>query len=531
MARILVTEEIAESGLERLRVAGHEVDVRLGLDAADLPAALDGAAGLIIRSATQVTAEVLESVTGLLVVGRAGIGLDNVDVRTATQRGVMVVNAPMSNSVSAAEHTMALLLAQARNIPQAHADLVAGEWNRSSWTGVELSDKVLGIIGLGRIGRMVAERATAFGMRCVAHDPFVSADSARRAGVELLELDDLMATSDFVTLHLARTPETVGLLDAEMLGRSKPGLRLVNVARGGIIDEQALADAVQAGTVAGAAIDVFETEPVIVDGRPVSPLVGLEGVIVTPHLGASTAEAQDKAGTTIAEQVELALAGDYVPFAVNVDVGDAPDAIRPFVPLAEQLGALFGALFGSHADRLPDRLDVEFRGEVGDVDDRLATLAVVKGLLDRVVAEAVTYVNAAEMAAERGLEVRTISTTESPDFRNLITLRSGDHSVAGTLVGLRGEPRLVMVDDHVIDLPPSDHMVVVRNRDQPGMIGVVGTALGEAGVNVSDMAVGHAGDGPSALMVMSTDAPVPVDVLDGLRGHDGIVSVRALDQR
>ena len=381
MARILVTEEIAEAGLGRLRAAGHEVDIRLGLDDEGLLDALQGAAALIIRSATRVTAEVLDAVDGLLVVGRAGIGLDNVDVRAATRNGVMVVNAPLSNSVSAAEHTMALLLAQARNIPQAHADLVAGRWNRSQWAGVELADKTLGIIGLGRIGRMVAKRAAAFGMRCIAHDPFVAEESALRVGVEMRSLEDLMAESDFVTLHLARTPETIGLLDAEMLKRSKPGLRLVNVARGGIVDEEALAEAVRAGIVAGAAIDVFAEEP-----TTVSPLFGLPGVIVTPHLGASTVEAQDKAGITIAEQVELALAGDYVPFAVNVDVGEAPDEIRPFVPLAEQLGAIFGALVES----LPERLDVEFRGAIGGVDDRLATLAVVKGLLDRVVAEAVT---------------------------------------------------------------------------------------------------------------------------------------------
>jgi D-3-phosphoglycerate dehydrogenase len=520
MARVLVTEEVAEAGLERLRAAGHEVDVRLGLDDDGLLGALQGASALIIRSATQVTAEVLDAVDGLLVVGRAGIGLDNVDVRAATRSGVMVVNAPLSNSVSAAEHTMALLLAQARNVPQAHADLVAGRWNRSQWAGVELSDKTLGIIGLGRIGRMVAHRATAFGMRCIAHDPFVTEERALRAGVEMRSLEDLMAESDFVTLHLARTPETVGLLDAEMLKRSKPGLRLVNVARGGIVDEEALAEAVSAGIVAGAAIDVFASEP-----TTESPLFGLPGVIVTPHLGASTVEAQDKAGITIAEQVELALAGDYVPFAVNVDVGEAPDEIRPFVPLAEQLGAIFGSL----VDSLPERLDVEFRGAIGAVDDRLATLAVVKGLLDRVVAEAVTYVNAGDMATERGMEVRTISTVESSDFLNLITLRAGSHALAGTLVGIRSEPRIVMVDDHAIDLPPSDHMVVVRNEDQPGMIGVVGTALGDAGVNVADMAVGHVGDGHSAIMVLSTGGPVPTPVLDDLRRRPGIISVRALD--
>ncbi|MBC8364303.1 MAG: phosphoglycerate dehydrogenase [Actinobacteria bacterium] len=522
MARVLVTEEIAESGLDVLRAAGHEVDVRLGLEADGLVAALAGTAGLIIRSSTQVTAEVLAAADGLLVVGRAGVGLDNVDVRAATRRGVMVVNAPLSNSVSAAEHTMALLLAQARNVPQAHADLVDGRWNRSRWKGVELSDKTLGILGLGRIGQMVAKRAAAFGMCLVAHDPYVSEERAGRLGVEMLDLDEVVVRADFLTLHLARTPETLGIVDARLLALAKPGLRIVNVARGGIIDEGALAEAISEGRIAGAALDVFAEEP-----TTGSPLFGLPGVIVTPHLGASTTEAQDKAGTTIAEQVVLALAGEFVPFAVNIDVGEAPEVIRPFVPLAETLGEVFGALAG----RLPERLDVEFRGEIGDVDDRLATLAVVKGLLNRVVAEAVTYVNAGDMAADRGLDVRTISTPTSVDFRNAITLRSEEHAVTGTLMGLRAEPRIVMIDDHSIDVPPSDHMLVVRNADVPGMIGMVGTVLGEAGVNVANMAVGHQPGAETAVMVLATGGPVAPDVIDDLRSRDGILQVDALDLR
>jgi D-3-phosphoglycerate dehydrogenase len=315
MARVVVAEEIAESGLDVLRAAGHEVDVRLGLDADELLAALEGAAGLIIRSATQVTAEVLAAAEGLLVVGRAGVGLDNVDVRAATRRGVMVVNAPLSNSVSAAEHTMALLLAQARNVPQAHADLVGGRWNRSRWKGVELADKTLGILGLGRIGQMVAMRAAAFGMRIIAHDPYVSDERARRLDVEMVDLDEVVARADFLTLHLARTPETMGLVDARLLALAKPGLRLVNVARGGVIDEEALAAAISEGRIAGAALDVFAEEP-----TTESPLFGMPGVIVTPHLGASTTEAQDKAGTTIAEQVALELEKKGVEIAGQVDL-------------------------------------------------------------------------------------------------------------------------------------------------------------------------------------------------------------------
>jgi len=519
MARVLVTEEIATSGLELLSGAGHDVDIQLGLNGADLVVALEGASALIVRSATQVAAEVLEATEGLEVVGRAGIGLDNVDVRSATRCGVMVVNAPLSNSISAAEHTMALLLAQARCIPQAHADLVGGAWNRSRWQGVELCDKTLGIVGLGRIGRLVAERAAAFGMRILAHDPFVVEESIRNLNIEMVDLDEVVERSDFLTLHLARTPDTVGLVGADLLAMSKPGQRIVNVARGGIVDEEALADAIRSGRIAGAAIDVFAEEP-----TTNSPLFDLEQVVVTPHLGASTAEAQDKAGTTIAEQVVLALAGEYVPFAVNIDVGVAPEVIRPFVPLAEKLGEVFGALSG----RLPDRLDVEFRGQIGEVDDRLATLAVVKGLLDRVVAEAVTYVNADEMARERGLDVRTVSSSTATDYLNTITLRSGHLALSGTLAGLSAEQRIVMIDDHPVDVPPSDHMLVVRNDDRPGMIGLVGTVVGDAGVNVANRTVGHDAGAATAVMVLTTDQAVGADVVASLAEQEGIISVHGI---
>ena len=520
MARVLINESITDAGLDCLRAAGHQVDIRSGLSGGDLAEALQGAQALIVRSATQVTAEVLDAVDGLVVVGRAGIGLDNIDVRAATRRGVMVVNAPMSNSVSAAEHAMALLLAQARNVPQAHADLVGGSWDRSRWQGVELADKTLGIVGLGRIGRMVAERAKAFGMRVIAHDPYVAQEYADRIDVELCPLEGLMGRSDFVSLHLARTPETVGLIDAGLLSLAKPGIRIVNAARGGIVDEEALAAAIVSGQVGGAAFDVFATEP-----TTESPLFGLPQVVVTPHLGASTTEAQDKAGVIIAEQVDLALAGEYVPFAVNVEAEAASKEIRPFIPLAQTLGAVFGLLPGS----LPECLDVEFRGEIGTHDNSMATLAVVKGLLDHVSAEAVTFVNAMDMARERGLEVRAISVAAPRDYLNTITLRSASHSLAGTVVGLHGEPRIVMVDEHSVDVPWSDHMLIARSFNRPGVIGVMGSALGDAGVNIGNMDVGQSDDGETMLMVLATDSSVPGDVLDELRGHQDILSADRLD--
>ena len=519
MARILVTEKIADGGLQQLRDAGHQVDVKLGLSPDELLEAVPGASALIIRSATQVTGEVLEAGSDLVVVGRAGIGLDNVDVDAATERGVMVVNAPQSNVLSAAEHTMALLLAQARNIPQAHAALVDGRWERSRWEGVELAHKTLGIVGLGRIGKLVAQRALAFGMHLVAYDPFVSPDRARQLSVELLPLDKLMQVADFVTLHVAKTPETIGLIDKDLLTRAKPGIRIINVSRGGIVDEAALAEAIDAGHVAGAALDVFATEP-----TTESPLFGRPEVVVTPHLGASTREAQDKAGDTIAEQVALALAGDFVPFAVNVSAAEASETVRPFLPLAERLGSLYSGLAGS----APDVLEIEYAGALADYDTRILTLSVLKGLFGGITDEPVSYVNAPRIAADKGVEVRATSSTTAQDYVNLITIRGGDHSIAGTLVGLRSEPRVVMLDGHTIDLPPAKHLLVVRNDDRPGMIAFVTGIVAEAGINVDDMHLGRSSGGQAALQVLATDVAVPAEVQEKLRAGAGIVSVHAL---
>jgi D-3-phosphoglycerate dehydrogenase len=525
MARVLVTEKLAERGLALLSDAGHDVDVKLDLTPDALLQVLPGAHALIIRSATQVTAEAIEAGTDLAVVGRAGIGLDNVDVEAATRRGVMVVNAPQSNILSAAEHAMALLLAQARNIPQAHAALMAGKWERSKWEGVELHGKTLGVVGLGRIGALVAQRALAFGMRLCAYDPYVSADRARHMGVELLTLDELVAEADFITIHLPKTAETAGLFGHDLLSKAKHGVRIVNAARGGIVDEEALAEAIRDGRVEGAAFDVFATEP-CTD----SPLFGLPGVVATPHLGASTAEAQDKAGVTIAEQVILALGGEFVPFAVNVAASEVSESVRPFLPLAEQLGRCFACL----NDGLPDRLEVEYQGGLAGATTAILTLAVLKGVFAAGTEEPVSYVNAPQLAEERGLEIREVSTTTTRDYVNLITLRSTDHSLAGTLSGPRSEPRIVLVDDHSVEVPPSEHMLVVRNDDRPGMIGVVGVVLGEAGVSISSMAVGPSMTaGPSgatdtALMVLSTDRPVPDDAFARLRSADGILDIHRI---
>ena len=519
MANILVTEAIAEGGLDRLRAAGHTVDVRLGLSAAQLLEVIPGANALIIRSETQVNAELLAVAGELVVVGRAGIGLDNVDVAAATNRGVMVVNAPQSNIISAAEHTMALLLSQARNVPQAHAALKQGRWERSKWEGVELADKTLGIVGLGRIGKLVADRAKAFQMRLVAYDPFIAADRAKQMGVELLPLDQVIAQSDFLTIHLPRTKETTGLINRDLLVKAKSNLRVINVARGGIVVEADLAECIRDGVIAGAALDVFEVEP-----TTESPLFELPSVVVTPHLGASTREAQDKAGDAIADMVQLALNGDFVPWAVNVDAAEANETLRPFLPLAETLGRLYGSLHGS----APDSFEMSCQGEIAQYDTRILGLAVLKGFFGRISDDPVSYVNAPMLAKAAGITMRETSCIDTDEYVNLISLRCDDHSISGTLAGRRSEQRVVEVDGHGFDVPPAEHMLVISNDDRPGVIGTVGMLLGNANVNIADMDVGRIASADTAVMLLAVTAEVPNHVIETLREAPGILSVKVL---
>jgi len=524
MARILIAEPLAEAGVELLR-AHHEVDARAATTREELLAAVAGVDALVVRSATRVDAEVLEAGRNLKVVGRAGIGLDNVDVAAATRLGVMVVNAPQSNVISAAEHTVALILAQARNIPQAHVALREGRWERGRFQGAELYGKTLGIIGLGRVGALVAQRLNAFGMRLLAFDPYVSRDRAAQMGVELASLADVLARADVVTVHLPKTPDTTGLIGETELAAMKPGARLVNTARGGIVDEAALAKAVGDGQLAGAALDVFAEEP-----TTQSPLFGLEGVVVTPHLGASTTEAQDKAGIAIAEQLLLALAGQFVPNAVNVDAGSVPDAVRPFLPLVEKLGRLYTALAGGgpggRASALGGgRLHLEYVGALAEQDTRVLTLAALKGMFSPVVHEPVTFVNAPLLAAERGVEVTETRTRQSRDWVNLVTLSGegsrGQVGVAGTTVGPRDAERLVAINGIPIDMAPADHMAFLFYEDRPGVIGRVGTILGESGVNIASMQVGRRKQGGEALMALTVDAGIPAGVLERVEAEIG----------
>jgi D-3-phosphoglycerate dehydrogenase / 2-oxoglutarate reductase len=528
MALILIAEPLAETGVELLR-RQHQVDARSGMTRAELLAAVADADALVVRSSTQVDAEVLEAGRKLKVVGRAGIGLDNVDVATATRLGIMVVNAPQSNVISAAEHTIALILSQARNITRADAALREGRWERSRFQGTELYGKTLGVIGLGRVGTLVAQRMLAFGMRLVAYDPYVSRERAAQLGVELGSLAEVLAAADIVTIHLPKTTDTVGLIGERELAAMKPGARLVNTARGALVDEQALAKAIESGHLAGAALDVFADEP-----TTSSPLFTQDNVVVTPHLGASTAEAQDKAGVTIAEQLLLALSGQFVPNAVNVDAGAVPDALRPFVPLVEKLGRLYAALAsggpsGRAAPVGGGRLSLEYVGGLAEHDTRVLTIAGLKGLFTPVVSEPVTFVNAPLLASERGIEVVETKTRSSKDWVNLVTMSGegarGPVSVAGTTIGARDAERLVEINGIPVDLAPADYLAFLFYEDRPGVIGKVGTILGQAGVNIASMQVGRRRQGGEALMALTVDSVIPPGVLDRVMAeigaHDG----------
>lgn len=531
--KVLVKEKIGSSGIELLQ---KHFDVDLGMDWEDgeLERRIGEYDGILIRSATKMTADLIGRGERLRVIGRAGVGVDNVDVEAATARGVIVANAPQSNVVTAAEHTLALLLALARNVPQAHASLTAGRWERSKFSGVELYEKTLGVLGFGRIGQLVAQRAKGFGMRVIAFDPFVSAELFRELAVEKAERpEDLYAEADFVTIHLPRTPDTANWLDATAFAQMKDGVRILNVARGGLVDEAALKDALDSGKVSGAALDVFPSEP-----PTDSPLIGHSNVIMTPHLGASTAEANDRAGYQSAEQIVAALTGGVVSTAVNVPSIGAEDMemLGPFLPLATQLGKLAMALAeGSSVERI----EAAFLGRIAEFDTRLLTIAVICGALQGRAEEEVNLVNAPSIASQRGIVVEEKSVTEAEDFNELIrvtVIAGGERvAVAGTGIGASRVPHLVEVQGRRLTVELAPFVTVFRYADLPGMIGRVGNIFGEHGINISSAAVGHTPDGASdrhtagdddgaqrlAAMVVTTDVAVPTDVVNEIVASDG----------
>jgi D-3-phosphoglycerate dehydrogenase / 2-oxoglutarate reductase len=521
---VLVAEELSPAAIAQLE-SGFGVRYVDGSDRAALLPALAGVDAVIVRSATRIDAEALAQAPNLRVVARAGVGLDNVDVEAATKAGVMVVNAPSSNTVSAAEHAVGLLLAVARNVPQAMASLQAGEWQRSRFTGAELYGKVAGILGLGRIGELVAQRLAAFCTQVIAYDPYVPTARAAQLGVRLVGLEDLLAEADFISVHLPKTAETAGLIGERELRLVKPGVLIVNAARGGIVDENALALALKDGRVGGAGIDVFATEP-----PADSPLLAFPNVVVTPHLGASTHEAQEKAGTQVARSVRLALSGEFVPDAVNVQGGAVHEDVKPGLPLAEKLGRIFTAL----ARGVAARIDVQVRGEIAAHDVRVLQLAALKGVFGGIVEEAVTYVNAPLLASQRGVEVSLSTDAVSPDWRNLVTVRGtlpGGQviSVSGTLTGPRQIEKLVEVNGFDMEIAAAEHMVFLTYTDRPGIVGVVGQILGGEGINIAGMQVCRDARGGHALIVLTVDSAIPPMVLDDITSTIGAVVGRSVD--
>ena len=522
---VLIAEELSPAGIAAL---GDDFEVREvdGTDRPALLAALADADAVIVRSATQIDAEALAAAGRLKVVARAGIGLDNVDVPAATSRGVMVVNAPQSNIVSAAEHAIALLLAAMRNVVPAAAALKQGQWKRSKYTGIELTEKTVGVVGLGRIGILVAQRLSAFGTRLIAYDPYVAPQRASQLGIRLVPLEELLREADVITIHLPKTPETVGLIGKEQLATVKPGVVIVNAARGGLVDEQALAEALTDGRVAAAGVDVYAKEP-CTD----SPLFALENVVATPHLGASTHEAQEKAGTAVARSVKLALSGDFVPDAVNVQAGGVvAEEVRPALGLVEKLGQVLTGL----AEGLVTSLTVEVLGEVAAHDVTVLQLAALRGLFAPLTEDPVSYVNAPLLAKDKGVEVELTTGAESPDFRSLITLRGvrsdgAVFAVSGTLSGPRMVEKLTAIDGFAVDVVPASHLLLVRYADKPGVVGRVGALLGDAGVNIAGMQVARAEDGGETLMALTLDSQVPAEVLAQVGPAVTASSVRSVD--
>jgi D-3-phosphoglycerate dehydrogenase len=517
--RVLVAEPLAAEGVELLR-ARHEVDERPGLTRDELCATIADYDALVVRSQVAVDAELIAAGAKLVVVGRAGVGVDNVDLEAATRAGIVVVNAPTGNTIAAAEHTLALLFGLARRVAAADASVRRGEWRRSEFTGLELRGRTLGIVGLGKIGQAIADRARALEMTVLAADPFVTPDQAAAHGVRLVELDDLLERADVVSVHVPLTRATKGLINRTALSRMKPGALLLNVARGGVVDESALAEALTGGRLSGAGVDVFENEP-----PTGSPLLEAPNTILTPHLGASTAEAQVAVATEVAGQVLDVLDGRSARYAVNAPLitPETARAIGPYLPLAELLGR-FIAQFGRVA---PRTLTLEVAGELAAHDATPLGAAVLRGLLETVTTERVNLVNAGTLARARGITMVERKTPQAGSYASLLTVTAeaegGTTTVAGTVAA--GEPRIVRLGAYRLDMEPSDVMLITRHRDRPGMIGRIGTLLGEADVNISAMHVARTAPREDAFMILALDDDPPARVPDAIRSHEGVIDV------
>jgi D-3-phosphoglycerate dehydrogenase / 2-oxoglutarate reductase len=518
MQKVLIADAISDSGVSKLR-EGFEVDVKTGLSEAELVEVIPAYDALVVRSATKATRPVIEAGTNLKIIGRAGVGIDNVDVAAATERGVIVCNAPTSNIVSAAEHTIALLMAQARNIPQANASMKSGKWERSKFTGTEVYEKTLAIVGLGRIGTLVAERARGMGMKLIAFDPYTSEERAAQLGVELVpSIDEMLPRADFITVHLPKTKETIGMFGPEQFAKMKDGVRLLNTARGGIYQEDALVSALETGKVASAGIDVYPVEP-CTD----APYFRFENVIVTPHLGASTEEAQDRAGDQIAELIAAGLRGEMVPTAVNIAPvpPEVMEKVGHYIPLAETLGSMVAQLSRAGVTDV----DVLTVGGLAETDTRILRTAVLKGMLGRVTDEPVNFVNADYYAEQRGIKVTETKRSETHDYVNMVIVRASSAGepveAAAALVGKKNEPRLVSLFGYDLDMTLGRFMAFLRYEDRPGVIGTVGGILGDAGINIATMQVGRTTKGGQALMGVEVDSPLTQELLSDIAAHIG----------
>jgi len=525
--KILVADDVSETGLGPLRSSSFQIEKRIDLTADELRAELRDSEGLVVRSSTKVTAELMEGAPKLRVVGRAGVGVDNIDVPAATARGIVVMNAPDGNTITTAEHTIALLVALARNVPQANSSLKAAKWERQKFIGAELQGKTLGIVGLGRIGRVVASRAGALGMKIVAHDPFVPPEQARDLEIETTSLDQVLARADFLTIHTPLTSETRGLIGADALAKMKTGARVINCARGGLVDERALYEAIKSQKISGAALDVFEQEPPPAD----HPLLQLEEVIVTPHLGASTTEAQEGVAFTVAEQMRDYLLTGALRGAVNVPALGSKElaTLQPYLSLAESLGRFHAQL----ANGAVSEARLEFAGELVDVDAAPVTRAFLAGLL-RDVSDRVNIVNAFLIAEERGLKVTTSYVRGNdigPAIRTRVLGPQGEQSISGTVFGIGGNDRrgrITEINGFRIEAIPHGYMLVMHNRDVPGVIGRVGTILGESGVNISAFHLGRRERGGEAMAVIEVDAPLEDKTLADIRSFSAVISVRPI---
>jgi D-3-phosphoglycerate dehydrogenase len=521
--KVLVSDPLAEEGLAILRTQ-FEVDEKTDLKEDQLISIIGNYDALLVRIGTEVTAKVIEAGKNLKFIGRAGAGVDNIDMDAATRKGIIVANAPEGNTLAATEHTMAMMLSLARNIPQATASLKKKEWKRSRFMGVELNEKTLGILGLGRIGREVSKRATALGMHIVGYDPFIGKEKAAQFGVDSMSVEELFKVSDVITVHTPLIKETKHLINAKSIATMKDGVRIINCARGGIIDEKALYDAIKSGKVAGAALDVFEEEPPLQ-----SPLLDLEQVIVTPHLGASTVEAQTNVAVSIAKQCISVLEGGSAKYVVNAPLvpADQQDIVEPFARLAEKIGRFLIQLVEGRLEKV----EIIYGGELsqGTYNTKFITRVALKGLLDPILQVPVNIVNAEYIASERGIKVSETITADAQGFKNLITIRvltdKGEESVSGT-VFFKGRSRIVAIGGYTMDMIPEGYVIVSRHLDKPGVIGRASTILGQANINIAGMQVGRINPGQEAIMVLNVDSEVPPEIMDEIRAKVGIFTGR-----